>query len=116
MFSGLEVVYIRRGVLAIGLWLCFSLGCWIAPIVAPFYVLFKRDGYTQRCVDAADRMCDAQLGGSGRVMLSTSLAYSGKMQWMRRALDDIAQGPHCYNSVFSEHPYCRLSDRQIRAK
>jgi hypothetical protein len=116
MFSGLEVVFFRRCILAVALWLFFLFGCWVAPFLAPFYVMFKMDGYTQRCIDAADRLCNALLGGSGRVMLSTELAYSEKMKWMRRALDDIAQGPHCQKSAFNEGPYCRLTDHRVRAK
>ena len=111
---------LRKALFALTLWGCFAFGCFVAPFVAIlliFPVVWKID-YFRNFVKAADRLCAAQLGYSGRVMLSTELVYSTRLQWMRKALDEIDQNgdKHCIESAWTEGPYSRLSDRQIRAK
>ena len=64
---------------------------------------------------SADRMMAAMFGFSGRVALSTELVFTTRLQWMRAMLDYI-EPAHCENSVYSEGPYCRLSDKQLRNK
>ena len=89
--------------------------------MAPFLALALacpavwRNEYMRDFVKAADRMCAAELGFSGRVMLSTELVYSTRLEWMRKALDEC-ESDHCVKSAYSEGPYCRLSDREVRAK
>lgn len=102
---------------ALILWVCFTAGCLIAPIVAILLLIpavWKTD-YIRNFVKAADRLCAAELGFSGRVMLSTELVYSSRLQWMRKGLDEC-EPDHCLKSVYVESPYCRLSDNQIRCK
>jgi len=109
--------HLRKALFAITLWVCFAFGCLIAPLVAILLVIpavWKID-YFRNYVKAADRLCAAELGYSGRVMLSTELVYSTRLQWMRKALDEC-ETDHCVNSAHLESPYCRLSDRQLRAK
>lgn len=96
------------------LWFLFTFGCLCAPIIAiaiamPFT---RRLHYIQRFVRAADRLCAAMLGFSGRHMLSTELTYSTYLVWMRNLLNEI-QPNHCEDSAYEEGAYCKISDRKI---
>jgi hypothetical protein len=97
---------------AVVLWLIFSIGCLCAPFIAiaimfPFTRKLK---YMQRFVRAADRLCAAMLGFSGRQMISTELTHATYLMWMRNALD-LIQPNHCAESAYEEGAYCRLSDK-----
>jgi hypothetical protein len=62
---------------------------------------------------AADRMCAAMLGYSGRVTLSTECIHSAN--WLYLILNEIEDN-HCEDSAFIEGAYCRLSDHQLGDK
>lgn len=99
------------------LWLCFAAGCFLAPFIAAVLIFppVWRIEYMRNFVKAADRMCAAELGFSGRAMLSTELVFSTRLSWMRKGLDEC-ETDHCIKSVYAEGPYCRLSDRKVRSK
>lgn len=93
------------------LWLMFTFGCFLAPFLA-LAIPFTRRQYVHRFVRAADRLCAALLGFSGRQMLSTELAHDGRFRWMRNMLNEIEEN-HCEESAYEEGAYCRLSDRRL---
>ena len=97
------------------LWLMFSFGCFCVPFLAIVYPWFKHRGYMQNVVKAADRMCAALLGFSGRQMLSTELIYETRLMWMRKELDNIEKN-HCEESAYEEGAYCRLKDHKSGSK
>ena len=110
----------RKALFVLVLWICFSFGCVMAPFIAILLIIpavWKTD-YIRNFVKAADRLCAAQLGYSGRMMLSTELVFSSRLQWMRKSLDEIDQNGdgHCLECVYTEGPYSRLSDKQLRCK
>jgi hypothetical protein len=112
-----EMKWLRKFMFLIALWMFFTLGCVCAPILALLLAVpyFWRCKYMQNFVKAVDRMCAAELGFSGRAMLSTELVFTSRLGWVRRGLDECEEN-HCLKSVYVEGPYCRLSDREIRAK
>ena len=98
--------------LAVILWLIFTFGCYIAPILAIAIVLpwTRNMGYMQRFIRAVDRLCAAMLGFSGRQMISTELVHAERLLWMRDWLETI-NPHHCEESAYEEGAYCRLSDK-----
>jgi hypothetical protein len=102
----------RVGFWAVLLWLIFTFGCYLAPIIAIaiFFPGTRKFKYIQRFVRAADRLCAAMLGFSGRQMISTELIHATHLEWMRNILDDIAHR-HCEESAYEEGAYCRLSEK-----
>ena len=94
------------------LWLIFSFGCFCAPFIAIAIAFpFTRNlHYMQRFIRAADRLCGAMLGFSGRQMISTELTHASRLMWMREVID-IIDPHHCEESAYEEGAYCRLSDR-----
>ena len=95
------------------LWTIFTFGCYLAPILAivlltiPFTRKLK---YVQRVLRAADRLCAAMLGFSGRQMLSTEIIHAPHFTWMYNMLNEIEEN-HCEESAYEEGAYCRLSDK-----
>lgn len=105
-------ISIRKLIWVVFLWLMFSGGCLCAPFIAiaiafPFTRKLK---YMQRFIRAADRLCAAMLGFSGRQMLSTELTHDTRLAWMHDLLEEIQPG-HCEQSAYEEGAYCRLSDK-----
>lgn len=103
----------RRAVWLIGLWLFASFGSIMGGLLGPFFYIlcfiFPRCKYIEHVARASDRLDAALLGlGTGRHMVSTELAYSGKMTWLRRVLEDAEPG-HCTKSATAEGAYCRWS-------
>jgi hypothetical protein len=97
------------------LWIMFSVGCSIAPMIAIVYPFNTGNRYLSNFIKSADRLAATMLGFSGRAMLSTELAHEPRMTWMRDWLNEIEPG-HCLDSAFTEGAYCRLSDRTIGIK
>lgn len=98
------------------LWFIFAIGCFIAPFLAfaiPF--AYKKSDYIRRFIRAADRLCAAMLGYSGRQMLSTEVAHDKRFKWMYDMLNEIEPN-HCEESNYEEGAYCRLKDRTIGYK
>lgn len=95
------------------LWMMFTIGCITAPLFALIYPFIKHKRYSKNYILAADRMCAAMLGFSGRVTLSTECI--DKMRWLYKILNIIEQN-HCEDSAITEHAYCRLSDKKIGHK
>ena len=96
----------------IALWFLFSAGCLVAPFLALSLPFAKHRPYLRRLLHAADRLCAALLGFSGRHLLSTELGASTRMPWLREALNSI-ETKHCEESVYAEGAYCRLSDHEL---
>jgi hypothetical protein len=107
--------YPRKFIFVLTLWILFAIGCFAAPFLVIVYPYFKKHGYTRNIVKAADRMCAALLGFTGRQMLSTELIQGTRLIWMREELDEI-QPRHCEESAYEEGAYCRLTDHQIGTK
>lgn len=102
--------YLRRFTWVVFLWFMFSVGCFCAPFIA-MVIPFTHDiKYLQRFIRAADRLCAAMLGFSGRQMLSTELTHDTRLAWMYNLLNEIEPG-HCEESAYEEGAYCRLSDK-----
>ena len=106
----------KRSVWATALWLYFFIGCQCAPWLAILHFLGISNAYTFRFIKAADRMAAAQLGFSGRNMLSSECAHDPRYMWMQKALDEIAQEDHCLQSMYDEGTYCSIRDRTLRSK
>lgn len=106
---------IRRLVFTLTLWLMFTFGCFCAPFMVIGYTYFKQKGYMQNVIKAADRLCAALLGFTGRQMLSTELIHETRLIWMKKALDEIEPG-HCEESAIEEGAYCRLKDHRTGYK
>ena len=106
---------IRKYMLVLLLWLAFSGGCLLAPLAVIVLPLVRRSRYAFACLCAADRMCAALLGFSGRVTLSAELTHSDRYVWIREALDRIVPN-HCEKSACNEGAYCKLSDRTLGHK
>lgn len=103
----------RRAVWLIGLFLFASFGSIVGGFFGPLsYILcfvFPKCKYIENVARASDRLDAALLGlGNGRHMVSTELAYSGKMTWLRRILVDVDKD-HCTKSAVAEGAYCRWS-------
>ena len=105
----------RKYVYVVLLWVAFTAGCILAPFAVLVLPLVKRNRYAFGCLCAADRMCAALLGFSGRVTLSAELTHSTRYTWLREALDHIIPN-HCERSAYSEGAYCKLSDRTLGHK
>lgn len=94
------------------LWLFFSAGCFISPFLALGFPLVRRYHYPRRVLYAADRLCAAMVGFSGRHMLSTEVGFSPRLTWLHDALNSIEPN-HCEKSIYAEGPYCRISDHEL---
>lgn len=101
----------KRLLWLVGLWVVFSVGCFVAPVLGAVFWLMPRDGYSRRFVKAADRMLAAILGFSGRHTLSAEVAAHPDWKWMHDILNEV-QPNHCEEQAFEEHLYCRLSDHK----
>lgn len=115
MSNGGLFKHIRRFLWALTLWMYFSVGCFLAPALAILYFFVPSSPYMERYLKAADRMCAAMLGFSGRNMLSSECAHDARYQWMRRALDEIEDN-HCMESAYEEGMYCSIRDHTLRSK
>jgi len=104
---------IRKSIWVLFLWLIFTFGCLCAPIIAITFPFIKKYKYIFNFIMAADRMCAAMLGFSGRLTLSSECTH--EMKWMRNMLNEIEEN-HCEESAFSEGAYCRISDRKLGHK
>jgi hypothetical protein len=107
----------RKFVWVLFLWFLFSIGCYCAPFIALAIAIpaTRRSRYMQFFIRAADRLCAAMLGFSGRLMLSTELANEPRLHWMYYLLNEIETN-HCEESVYEEGAYCRLYDRRLGVK
>ena len=105
----------RKYIWVLFLWLMFSFGCFLAPFLAMTIPFTRNISYIQRFVRAADRLCAALLGFSGRHMLSTELSHNERLKWMHDMLEEIDPN-HCVESAYEEGAYCRLKDRTIGYK
>lgn len=103
----------KKFLLVIFLWFIFTIGCLLAPIFAILLLVLPKNRYIKHFVLAADRMCAAMLGFSGRVTLSTECLH--KLRWLHDALNFIDTN-HCEETAINEGAYCRLSDRQLGEK
>jgi hypothetical protein len=108
---------IRKLIWVLFLWLLFSIGCFCAPFIAIAIAIpaTRKSRYMQFFIRAADRLCAAMLGFTGRFMLSTELANEPRLRWMYYLLNEIETN-HCEESVYEEGAYCRLYDRRLGAK
>lgn len=102
----------RRALWVFLLWFIFSVGCLAAPFLALTIPFTKKLSYIQVFVRAADRLCAAMLGFSGRLLLSTELSHAPQFRWIHDALEEI-DPQHCERSAYSEGAYCRLSDHKL---
>ena len=122
-------VPLRKGIWLFGLWVCFAFGlhatavivvvlCFVAVFIGPLHPLATANGYLQNFIESADRMCAAALGFSGRLTLSTELAFPQSKWWLvgiQIGLETIRPG-HCRDSAMRENAYCRVKDRSLRGK
>jgi hypothetical protein len=108
---------IRKLIWVLFLWFLFSIGCFCAPFIAIAIAIpaTRKSRYMQFFIRAADRLCAAMLGFTGRFMLSTELANEPRLRWMYYLLNEIETN-HCEESVYEEGAYCRLYDRRLGAK
>lgn len=99
------------------LWVAFSFGCIVAPFMAIALLIprIRRIPYMMNFVKAADRMTAAELGFSGRFMLSTECAHAPCLQRLRDILNEIEEN-HCESSAYEEGVYCKISDHTIGYK
>jgi len=104
---------LRKVTWIICLWFIFTVGCFFAPLLAIVIPFFKRHTYIYNFVLAADRMCAALLGFSGRLTLSTEVTH--EMRWVYKMLNEIEEN-HCEESAYNEGAYCRISDRKLGHK
>ena len=111
------IKHARRAVFAVLLWCMHLIGCWLAPFISLLllYPPCWRNAYLRNVAKASDRMNAAYLGKSGRMTLSTEMAFDSRFASLR-AMVDYIEADHCMKSVWAEGPYCRLSDRAMREK
>lgn len=96
---------------AVILWMYFTMGCLLAPLIAILSFICPHNRYMRNFAWSADKLCAAMLGYTGNHMLSTELAYANKPSWIASFLNVIEPG-HCEASAIKEAAYCRLSDRK----
>lgn len=101
----------------IGLFVLFTIGCWMAPILTLFFRFATPNSYWRRFVYAADKMMAAMFGFSGRFTLSAECAYAERKTFkiLHDMLNDI-QPEHCEKAALHESMYCRISDHTFGDK
>lgn len=117
MTQAQQVSFIGRAIRIAGCWLAFWFGCWIAPFIVLGFHFSSNEGYAKRVGRAADKMCAALLGKSGRYTLSSECAFAEdkRLRQLHDILNDIKTG-HCESEVLDENMYCRLSDHRLGEK
>ena len=111
----IEVRDAKRYLFIVILWVLFTAGCLIAPILAIFFFLYPKNSYLNRVVKSADRMMAAILGYSGKFTASVESATEPDLVWLRDMLDTIKE-KHCENEVFSEGAYCSIKTKKLGDK
>lgn len=105
----------KRVIFVIILWIFFTIGCLVTPLLALFFSFVPKNHYLRRVVKAADRMMAAILGYSGKFTLSVECGTEPNLMWLHDMLN-VIQKNHCENEVFEEHAYCSIKHKKLGDK
>lgn len=105
----------KRYVFIVFLWILFTFGCLLAPILVIGFFLFPRNFYLKTVVLAADRMIAAILGYSGKFTASVESASEPKLKWLHDMLN-VIEKDHCEKEVLKEHAYCSIKHKKLGDK